>query len=87
VDRIERSPHSYGGTRDKNHVDGWRGWRSYQDLKWEEYTWEFTAKEKTTVIELHNRDAHHLERFRRAARGCHAFVDFNKSGGRDDFFS
>jgi choice-of-anchor C domain-containing protein len=27
--------------------------RSYQDLKWEEQTWEFAAKEKTTVIEFH----------------------------------
>jgi choice-of-anchor C domain-containing protein len=27
--------------------------RTYQDLKWEEMTWEFTAKEKTTVIEFH----------------------------------
>ena len=27
--------------------------RSYQDLKWEEQAWEFTAKEKMTVIEFH----------------------------------
>jgi hypothetical protein len=27
--------------------------RDYEDLKWEEQTWEFTAKEKTTVIECH----------------------------------
>src|SRR5688572_19528061 len=27
--------------------------RSYQDLKWEEQTWEFTAREKATVIEFH----------------------------------
>ena len=27
--------------------------RSYQDLKWAEQTWEFTAKEKMTVIEFH----------------------------------
>jgi choice-of-anchor C domain-containing protein len=27
--------------------------RTYQDLKWEEQTWEFTAKEKATVIEFH----------------------------------
>jgi choice-of-anchor C domain-containing protein len=26
--------------------------RSYEDLKWEEMTWEFTAKEKTTAIEF-----------------------------------
>ena len=28
--------------------------RTYEDLKWEEQTWEFTAKEKTTVIDLLN---------------------------------
>jgi choice-of-anchor C domain-containing protein len=27
--------------------------RSYQDLKWEEQTWEFTAKDKATAIEFH----------------------------------
>jgi choice-of-anchor C domain-containing protein len=27
--------------------------RTYQDLKWETMTWEFTAKEKATVLELH----------------------------------
>ena len=27
--------------------------RTYEDLKWEEQVWEFTAKEKTTVIEFH----------------------------------
>ncbi len=27
--------------------------RSYEDLKWETQTWEFTAKEKATVIEFH----------------------------------
>jgi choice-of-anchor C domain-containing protein len=27
--------------------------RTYEDLKWEEHTWEFTAKEKTTAIEFH----------------------------------
>jgi choice-of-anchor C domain-containing protein len=27
--------------------------RTYEDLKWEEMTWEFTANEKTTVIEFH----------------------------------
>jgi len=27
--------------------------RSYEDLKWEEMTWEFTAREKATVLELH----------------------------------
>lgn len=27
--------------------------RTYEDLKWEEQTWEFTAKEKTTTIEFH----------------------------------
>ena len=27
--------------------------RTYQDLKWEEMTWEFTAKDKMTVIEFH----------------------------------
>jgi choice-of-anchor C domain-containing protein len=27
--------------------------RTYQNLKWEEQTWEFTAKEKMTVIEFH----------------------------------
>ena len=26
---------------------------SLLDLKWEEQTWEFTAKEKATVIEFH----------------------------------
>jgi choice-of-anchor C domain-containing protein len=27
--------------------------RTYEDLKWEKKTWVFTAKEKTTVLELH----------------------------------
>jgi choice-of-anchor C domain-containing protein len=27
--------------------------RTYEELKWEEQTWEFTAKEKGTVIEFH----------------------------------
>ena len=27
--------------------------RTYEDLKWEEQVWEFTAKDKTTVIEFH----------------------------------
>ena len=27
--------------------------RTYEDLKWEEQTWEFIAKEKTTTIEFH----------------------------------
>jgi choice-of-anchor C domain-containing protein len=27
--------------------------RSYEDLKWEEQTWEFTAREKATAIEFH----------------------------------
>ena len=27
--------------------------RTYEDLKWEEQTWEFTAREKTTTIEFH----------------------------------
>jgi choice-of-anchor C domain-containing protein len=27
--------------------------RTYQDLKWAEQTWEFTAKDKTTAIEFH----------------------------------
>jgi choice-of-anchor C domain-containing protein len=27
--------------------------RTYEDLKWAEQTWEFTAKEKTTTIEFH----------------------------------
>jgi choice-of-anchor C domain-containing protein len=27
--------------------------RTYEDLKWEEMTWEFTAKDKATTIEFH----------------------------------
>jgi choice-of-anchor C domain-containing protein len=27
--------------------------RTYQDLKWAEQTWEFTARDETTVIEFH----------------------------------
>jgi choice-of-anchor C domain-containing protein len=27
--------------------------RAYEDLKWETQTWEFTAREKATVLELH----------------------------------
>ena len=27
--------------------------RAYEDLKWEEQVWEFTAKENATVIEFH----------------------------------
>jgi hypothetical protein len=41
--------------------------RTYQDLKWAEQTWEFTAKEKMTVIEFHT--AMHVERLRRASAG------------------
>ena len=27
--------------------------RTYEDLKWEQQTWEFTAKEKATTVEFH----------------------------------
>jgi hypothetical protein len=27
--------------------------RSYEDLKWETQTWDFTAKDKKTVLEFH----------------------------------